>query len=152
MQDTTSSAMTEVALGLSMAFFTLLIVALLSMSVPKDSSSNNVVNAVTSVPKDLKNKQTIDLKMNGKQSTDSNNNTMQFAFYFNQKFYDRSLTLRTIDSFSKEIPLVIAVDPKLAFADVFTLKQQIKHAKLSMTTLNSAWRTRLQDLMNQDNL
>lgn len=41
MQDTTSSAMTEVALGLSMAFFALLIVALLSMSIPKEMTKGS---------------------------------------------------------------------------------------------------------------
>ena len=141
MQDTTSTAMTEVALGLSMAFFTLLIVALLSMSVPKEKTTTEKLKTTTNIPDDLKNNQVIDIHMKNKHS---GNSTMQFAFYFKQKFYDSALVLRTIDSFSKEQTLIIAVDPNLAFAEVFALRQQINHPKLAITTSNNAWRTRLQ--------
>ena len=141
MQDTTSTAMTEVALGLSMAFFTLLIVALLSMSVPKEKTTTEKLKTTTNIPDDLKNNQVIDIQMKNKHS---GNSTMQFAFYFKQKFYDSALVLRTIDSFSKEQTLIIAVDPTLAFAEVFALRQQINHPKLAITTSNNAWRTRLQ--------
>jgi len=147
MQDTTSSAMTEVALGLSMAFFTLLIVALLSISVPKETIANEVVKSESQLPKELTKKKLIDIQMNNKQNV---NGTMQFAFYFNQKFYDKSLTIRTIESFSKDNKLIIAVDPQLSFSEVFSLKQRIKHDKLSITTLNKAWHSRLQNIAKLD--
>lgn len=138
MQDTTSSAMTEVALGLSMAFFTLLIVALLSMSVPNTSikSSNNIPIANT-------------VSIENKEKSSAIND-VQFIFYFNHQFYDQTLTLRDTDSFTQESPLVIAVDPKLTFAEVVALKQQIKHDKLSITTLSIAWHTRLQQMIKLD--
>ncbi|WP_057831413.1 hypothetical protein [Colwellia sp. TT2012] len=143
MQDTTSTAMTEVALGLSMAFFTLLIVALLSMSVPKERTTTEKLKPTTNIPDDLKDNKVIDIQM---KNNHSGNSTMQFAFYFKQKFYDSALVLRTIDSFSKEQTLIIAVDPTLAFAEVFALRQQINHPKLAITTSNNAWRTRLQQI------
>jgi hypothetical protein len=145
MQDTTSSAMTEVALGLSMAFFTLLIVALLSMSVPQESPITKLINTASTVPEALKKNEAIGIQINNNgQSKHDGNSTTQFAFYFNKKFYDSTLTVRTVDSFSIAKKLVIAVDPSLAFADVFALRQQINHPKLAMTTSNKAWRTRLQ--------
>ena len=147
MQDTTSSAMTEVALGLSMAFFTLLIVALLSMSVPKENSIKSTTKVIDTIPKDLKKNKSIDIQMNSKTA---DNNTLQFAFYYNNKFYDKALTLRAIDSFTKEKPLVIAVNPQLAFADVFALRQKVNHPKLSITTSNQAWRTRLTQTITLD--
>jgi len=151
MQDTTSSAMTEVALGLSMAFFTLLIVALISMSVPKAIAIKNVTKVASDIPEDLKKTEAIDIKMGNKQGgKKSGDNTVQFAFYFKQKFYDKTLTLRTINSFSKEETLVIAVDPALAFAEVFALRQKINHPKLSITTSNKAWRSRLQQMKARD--
>ncbi len=147
MQDTTSSAMTEVALGLSMAFFTLLIVALLSMSVPKEGAIKIATKAADTLPKDLKKNKSIDIEID---SNNVDNNIMQFAFYFNEKFYDKTLTLRAINSFTKENPLIIAVDPLLAFADVFALRQKINHPKLSITTSNKAWRTRLTQTIRLD--
>jgi len=147
MQDTTSSAMTEVALGLSMAFFTLLIVALLSMSVPHTVAVIKTLETTNNTPKDLKNNTNIDIKVNNKARGDS---SIQFLFYYNDNFYDKSLNVRAIDSFSKEAPLVIAVDPQLAFADVFALRQKINHPKLSITTSNEAWRTRLTQTITLD--
>lgn len=149
MQDTTSSAMTEVALGLSMAFFTLLIVALLSMSVPNENALKTV-----KVPEDLKENTAIKIKLEAINNNSENNlakdkSTAQFAFYFNNAFYDQSLTRRSIDSFSQEQALIIAVDPQLAFTDVFTLRQQINHPTLSITTSNSAWRARLQQIITK---
>lgn len=151
MQDTTSSAMTEVALGLSMAFFTLLIVALLSMSVPKE----NFTKAISEIPEDIKKNEAINIKNNIKENNkdeakQSNENDMQFAFYFNNKLYDKTLAIRTIESFTKNKALVIAVDPTLAFAEVFTLRQKIQHPQLSITTVNKAWNTRLQQTITVD--
>jgi hypothetical protein len=142
MQDTTSSAMTEVALGLSMAFFTLLIVALLSMSVPKELTHETT-------PEDLKHNETIDISIenNNKNKSLSSN---QFAFYYQSKFYDRSLNSRKINSYSQDKALIVAVNPKLTFSEVFTLRQTINHPKLSITTSNEAWQTRLAQLVKKD--
>jgi hypothetical protein len=144
MQDTTSSAMTEVALGLSMAFFTLLIVSLLSMSFPTKTVSN-VTKLIDSMPK----KSAVDIQIDCKNKSSSQNET-QFAFYFDDKFYDQSLALRSIDSFSSEKKLIIAVNPNLTFAEVFTLRQQVKHPKLSITVSNKAWHSRLQQMTISD--
>jgi len=132
MQDTTS-AMTEVALGLSMAFFTLLIVALLSMGFPKEAQSN-----ATTLPDDLQKKAILDLKIEGKNTGNTKSDRL-FAFYFDDKFYDESLSLRSIASFSKDKNLIVAVNPNLSFADVLSLRQQINHPKLSITASNKTW-------------
>ena len=129
--------MTEVALGLSMAFFTLLIVALLSISLPKDSAFNESKHTPSGV--ELKNSEA------NKKSSET-----QFAFYFHNQLYDQALSLRTIDSFPDHINLVIAVEPQLAFAEVFALRQKLNHPKLSMTTLNDAWQSRLEQLITSE--
>jgi hypothetical protein len=139
MQDTTSSAMTEVALGLSMAFFTLLIVSLISMGF-STKIEGNVTKLAENSQKDL----AIDIKIDSKNK--SSTDDIQFVFFFDGKFYDQSLVLRSIDSFSQAKKLIIAVNPALSFAEVFTLKQQVKHPKLSITVSNDAWRSRLQQM------
>ena len=151
MQDTTSSAMTEVALGLSMAFFTLLIVALLSMSVPKVTSNKSTTIATDTTPEDLKKNKTIDVKIDSKANNNKNtHSTSQFVFYYLDNFYDRSLVLRTISSFSQDKTLIVAVNPQLTFAEVFNLRQKINHPKLSITTSNEAWRARLKQVTTLD--
>lgn len=145
MQDTTTNAMTEVALGLSMAFFSLLIVTLLSMSVAKNSSPDSDPKNLLA---EIKKQQSIHIiKNESKQKAQViDNNKSQFAFYHNGNFYDKTLAIRAIDSYQKEQPLVIAVDKNIIFSQIFSLKQQINHPKLSITTLNKAWLTRLKNL------
>ena len=140
MQDTTSSAMTEVALGLSMAFFTLLIVSFLSMSFPTKTDSKDI-----KFTENTQKNSAIDIQIDSKNKRNSQDEP-QFAFFFNNKFYDQSLAVRSIDSFSKEKNLIIAVNPNLTFAEVFTLRQQVKHPKLSITVSNKAWHSRLQQM------
>ena len=82
MQDTTSSAMTEVALGLSMAFFTLLIVSLLSMSLP-----TKTVISVDNLPDNIKITSAIDIQLKSTNKSDREHN-LQLVFYFDDKFYD----------------------------------------------------------------
>ncbi|MCJ8293956.1 MAG: hypothetical protein MJK15_06070 [Colwellia sp.] len=144
MQDTTSSAMTEVALGLSMAFFTLLIVSLLSMSLP-----TKTVIPVDNLPDNIKITSAIDIQLKSTNKSDREHN-LQLVFYFDDKFYDQSLALRSIDSFSKEDKLIIAVNPSLTFAEVFTLREQVNHPKLSITASNKAWLSRLQQITTSD--
>ncbi len=144
MQDTTTNAMTEVALGLSMAFFTLLIVALLSMGFPKKTQS-----AVNKLPEGIQKNAVIDIKIESDNKRNGKSD-MQFAFYFNDKFYDQSLALRSIDSFSKEQNLIIAVNPNLTFAEVFALRQQVHHPNLSITASNKMWHSRLQQMAIKD--
>ena len=145
MQDTTSNAMTEVALGLSMAFFSLLIVALLSMSVPKDSINNSVQeNRLTKIKKQHSIR--IEKHESNQQAQITDKDNSQFAFYHNGKFYDKTLTIRPIESYQQQQPLVIAVNKDITFSHVFSLKQKINHSKLSITLLNEAWLTRLKKL------
>jgi len=148
MQDTTSSAMTEVALGLSMAFFTLLIVALLSLSVPKRSEVKTLNKVTSTRTNDLKNNETVAIKMTkqAKADTPPKDSPLQFVFYFKKKFYDETLTERSITSFAQDQTLIIAVDPTLTFAEVFSLKLKIKHPDFSLTVSSEAWRLRLQQL------
>ncbi len=146
MQDTTTSAMTEVALGLSMAFFTLFIVAMISMGFPTETKQT-----AAKLPEGIQKNTAIDIKIDNKNKSDnSDKSEAQFAFYFNNKFYDQSLTQRSIDSFSKEQNLIIAVDPMLSFAQVLLLRQQVSHPKLSITASNKTWYSRLQQMSISD--
>ena len=104
MQDTTSSAMTEVALGLSMAFFTLLIVSLLSMSIPTKTAT-----PVAKLPEHIKKNSAVDIKIASTNKSDGKQE-IQFAFFFDDKFYDQSLAVRSIDSFSTEEKLSSVTD------------------------------------------
>ena len=93
--DTSTQAMTEVALGLSMAFFSLLILALFSIGLPdstqKEEPSLTIDEQLTLADNNE--------KPSKNQTAESRK--QQYVFYFNQQFYDKQLTRLNIDNFSR---------------------------------------------------
>ncbi|WP_339721990.1 hypothetical protein [uncultured Paraglaciecola sp.] len=141
--DTSTQAMTEVALGLSMAFFSLLILALFSIGLPDNAQKNQ-----PSLSTDEQ------LKLAGNNETSSSNSgsenkTHQYAFYFNGKFYDKQLNLLSINHlslFEPQQPLILAVQDKLPLLQIMALRKQINHPNLSITMLNQTWQTQLENI------
>lgn len=149
MQDTSTNAMTEVALGLSMAFFSLLVLALLSMSAPMQVKP--VASHLQPSDLQLSDLQPSDLQQQSRVKLESNQQgqgeqTSQFAFYFKGGFYDQTLKSRKIESFPSDQSLVLAIDKNMTFSQVFNLRQQINHPKLSITTLNDEWLNQLEQM------
>lgn len=144
-QDTSVNAMTEVALGLSMAFFSLLILALISISIPeaqvaKTSEEEKIAPLLL--------KKTIELSAKDKEDNEvvpPDVNTPQFAFYVKGKLFDQELQLRTFSSFDKTQRLVIAVEKNISFSEVYELKSAVNHPELSITMINQQWLERLND-------
>ncbi|MDN4501388.1 hypothetical protein QX776_03205 [Alteromonadaceae bacterium BrNp21-10] len=136
MQDPTNNALTELALGLSMAFFALLILALLSMASP---SSAKVVTEQTNkeLPSAL-----IELS-NGAASGTTDSQT-QYAFYYKGRLLDKNLKQRTLESYVMDLPLVIAVENNASFDVLFKLTQTIQHPQLSLTAITPQWQTHLE--------
>ena len=92
--DTSTQAMTEVALGLSMAFFSLLILALFSIGLPDSSTKRSTII------KQLMNSLTLaDNNEKPSQNQTAESRKQQYAFYFNRQFYDKQLYPLNIDNF-----------------------------------------------------
>jgi hypothetical protein len=147
--DTSTQAMTEVALGLSMAFFSLLILALFSIGLPEQALQNEPVQK-NQPP--LNNDEQLKLaSSNGKksQSKTSVNEKQQYAFYFNEQFYDKQLNRLSIDNFARfetQQPLILAVQDSLPLVQIMALRKQINHPNLSITMLNQTWQTQLEKM------
>jgi hypothetical protein len=147
--DTSTQAMTEVALGLSMAFFSLLILALFAIGLPEQAQKNEPTQ--TSQPSLAKDEQ---LKLAGNSekpssSKASKNNKQQYAFYFNGKFYDKHLTPLSIDNFARfetQYPLTLAVSDSLPLSQIMAVRKKINHPNLSITMLNQKWQTQLEQM------
>jgi hypothetical protein len=140
--DTSTQAMTEVALALSMAFFALLIVALLSFQVPQQKT----VTSAESKHK-IDNRQNVQLK---KTSTDPQQEQAKaehekIVFFHQGKFVDQQLKALTLTKLKSSPALVLAVPPSLSFAEVMALRNKINHPKLSITLLNEQWQSLLEE-------
>jgi hypothetical protein len=136
--DTSTQAMTEVALGLSMAFFSLLILALFSIGLPEQVQQEQPPL-----------RDTEQLKLAASSDKTSKNQKQQYAFYFNGQFYDKQLKDLHIDSFSSfetQQPLILAVQDNLPLKHIMALREQINHPNLSITMLNQSWQTQLEKM------
>lgn len=146
--DTSTQAMTEVALGLSMAFFSLLILALFSIGLPEQQK----VEAVEQNPLPLDIDEQLKLANSSGKAPSNNtagNQHQQYAFYFNGKFYDQQLNPlndRQLLGFKATQPLILAVQDTLALAQIMALRQQINHPDLSITMLNQSWQNQLEKM------
>ena len=142
MQDTTTQAMTELALGLSMAFFSIMILALLSMHQP--TISNPQPEPSQGINKLLVNHLVDVTAAPGPGSTQTLDDQTQVVFYFNGKLFDQSLQQLTIDLLDKNHQVIVAVEPNVSFLQVVKLKNRINHPQLSITTINEQWLHQLQ--------
>jgi len=136
-ENSTTQALTEVALALSMAFFALLILALISMGVPAESKqTSELAKAKTiAVTKDIEDKE--------KQT---NGEALKYVIYYHGLFYDTDLNSIKANSFNPQDKLVLAIESNLPISKVITLKTQINSSNLSITTLNNEWLSRLEKI------
>jgi hypothetical protein len=140
--DTSTQAMTEVALGLSMAFFCLLILALFSINIPDQIPTNQA---------DLDNKTQLTIADNQQKSDTASaaKDQQQYVFYFNGQFYNRQLTLLQADHLARfipEQPLILAVPESLPLKQLMLIRQKINHPNLSITMLDQKWQTQLEKI------
>ena len=147
--DTSTQAMTEVALGLSMAFFSLLILALFSIGLPEQVPNNEPLKSTQ--PPLNPDEQLKLIGNNGKRASNktAENIKQQYAFYYNGQFYDEQLNRLNIESFSgfkAQQPLILAVPDNLPLIQIMALRKQIHHPNLAITMLNQKWQTQLEKM------
>ena len=141
MQDTTTNAMTEVALGLAMAFFSLLIVTMISMTMSLQSTTHNDLAG-------MQNQETINILSNKTSKADKSEREIkqQFVFYYDGELFNETLSPCSLQCIQQKEHLIIAVAKDLNFNEVYELKIRLNHPNLSITTLNKAWTERLSQL------
>ncbi|MDU0356396.1 hypothetical protein RS130_23110 [Paraglaciecola aquimarina] len=144
--DTSTQAMTEVALGLSMAFFALLILALISIGLPEQTTKYETKPSAA-LPDTAQLKLTAENPSIGAEKSQLPD--PQYVFYFANQFYDKQLkplNINTFVSFSQQQPLILAVQDNLPMLQVMTLRKQINHPNLSITMLNESWLQQLEKI------
>jgi hypothetical protein len=141
--DTSTQAMTEVALGLSMAFFSLLILALFSIGLPEETQKNQ---------SSLVSEEQLKLAASNEDSSThktAENLELQYVFYYNDQFFDKHLNRFKIDNFTRfetQHALILAVQDNLPLIKIMALRKQINHPNLAITVLNQKWQSQLEKM------
>ena len=167
--ETDSQAMTEVALGLAMAFFAMMILAMMSMSMPSEVVASQAISTGSYPKKTFK--EGVKVVENSKVSTDgkgaisvdgaSEESQKEFAdekasddtiiIFYQGRYLDvalQPLDVATIDAglsadLSAPKRYILALSPNLSLSDVLIARAQISSPNLTITELDEAWMTRL---------
>ena len=152
MQDTATQAMTEVALGLCMAFFALLILALISIGVPAQSNSNALSNDILEAEKIAINDHKVDAKESSSQtkaSADSAPNK-HIVLFWQQQYYDLNLHIIDVPNLVNEVSansvaseqavdIIVAVPANTSLKSLLSVQASFKPHNIQVTQLTPSW-------------
>lgn len=147
---TTNHALTEVALALAMAFFSIMILAMVSMSIPRAAKSQTAESSVN-LPNDKVKMQQNDASSkpdNSQSPTQFSHSAQQFVFYFDQQFFNQKLQVIDLSGL-KQGEVVLALPANLTVAEALKVKGRINRSDLVITQYNEQWQQRLEALSNE---
>ena len=127
------NAMTEIALALAMAFFSIMVLTMVSMSATPEK-----------IPKDQA-QPTINL---AKSNTNNNQNTAaptkrKLVIFWNGQFMDQQLNLLELSSLKSSKKIVLAMPPNLPMTEALAARAQLEGANIVVSVLDKRWLERL---------
>lgn len=138
-QDQSTQAMTEVALALSMAFFSLLLLALISMGVPATHDNTSSIGENKHIPEFILSKsETTNAAADNEQTQQSETQT-QYIFYFNEAYYDQNMALTLPKRLDPSKKLIVAMPLDTNVATALLLQQEFASFEVSLTLMNAEW-------------
>ena len=140
-QDQSTQAMTEVALALSMAFFSLLVLALISVGVPEPAT------AYSHQQENIPINESEELGLQASMLSADSAKITQYVFYFNQEFYDQHLSLIDIQALNKQSKVVLAMPKDTDVNQALVLQNRLAEFDLVLTVMDNEWQDVFESLM-----
>ena len=147
-QDQSTQAMTEVALALSMAFFSLLLLALVSIGVPETNLYNEGSPRLSPEEKTMEFvpefvlqesiENTSETIENIDKLTEEKDET-QYIFYYQSKFYDQYLQPIQISHLNLAQNVVVALPSDTDVSTALELQQYFKAYNVTLTLMDKDW-------------
>ncbi len=135
-----NNAMAECALALAMAFFSIMVLTMVSMGASVETNrsgtppSGERISISPSTPSDA-------------PPADSEAGTQgTIVIHYRGGFYDARLAPLAPDAIPAEGPIILAIDPALSMAEAIAVRQQIAIPDLTVTTLDRRWLEALKQL------
>ena len=117
----TENPLTEVALALSMAFFSLMVLMLFAITNTSANSPQQTVKAL------------------GPTSTDVEEQKPALLIFFDGEYFNEALELANPEVQNKEKPLFLAVMPDLDVSTMMDARQKVTHPNLAVITRSEDW-------------
>jgi hypothetical protein len=136
-----SHAMAEVAFALAMAFFSIMVLAMVSMGIPHEKSK-----AIAGVQKDVREQPQLALFENRevKQDPAVDATKTKVLVYFNGEFYNENLNELNVQTLEPDGVFILAVSPKLSVDEAMSVKATILSPDVSISLLDDRWLKRLE--------
>jgi hypothetical protein len=134
--DYNHNPLTEVALGLSMAFFALMVLSIFALT-QKEQEKSSIKSLVIN---------------NSSQVKIENKIKSKVMFYFDNMFYDKNFQILDINKIknSKET-YILAVPSKISVKKLFTIKTSLKNLNVKITQQTEEWEKAFnQNLLRKD--
>ena len=134
-----SNAMTEIALALAMAFFSIMVLAMLSMGSGLQAESS----AETRVAEGIH----LGLPATGETETTETRDVAadEVIVYWRGRFFDAALEPVAPADFAGRGRLVLAIAPDLSISEAMAVRGQIAAADLEVTALDARWMQTLEE-------
>ncbi len=133
-ESTQGNAMTEVALALAMGFFSILVLALVSMGAGQPSSDQPQASAALLKP----------ALARGDGGGTAVSADDRIVIYYKGRFLDPDLKPADLASLPREGRIILAFDPAIPLEEVVGLYGRIDRPDLVVSTLDAAWLARLE--------
>ena len=119
-----NNPLTEVALALSMAFFSIMVLSIFALS-----------------QKDYKLKEENSLSINPSSPVkEKRKNKRSIIFYFNKNFYDKNFKRWNIENFKNNVNgYTLAVPPQISVKELFEIRNSFKKIDIKITQQNKEW-------------
>jgi len=135
------NAMTEIALALAMAFFSVMVLAMVSMGT--GSSVTKQAFADASTQSDAARLEVVRSEP-GNRAASAKVKT-RLVIYHQNRFLDADLTEIDPQGLAPDADIVLAIDPELALAEAITARTRISAGKITVTTLDERWMRKLKE-------
>ena len=127
------NAMTEIALALAMAFFSIMVLTMVSMSATPEKISKDQAQP------------TINL---ANSNTSNNQNAAaptkrKLVVFWNGQFMDQQLNLLELSSLKSSKKIVLAMPPNLPMTEALAARARLEGANIVVSVLDKRWLERL---------
>jgi len=127
------NAMTEIALALAMAFFSIMVLTMVSMSATPNKSSKN------------QDKPALKLARNDTNNSQSpiHSTKRQLVIFWNGQFMDHQLSTLKPETFNHSGRMVLALPPDLPMTEALAARARFGGANIVVSTLDARWLKRM---------
>ena len=134
------NAMSECALALAMAFFSIMVLTMVSMGAAGQSkrvSSADFARSIAIAPTS---------PMAKAADTSDASNAQTIIIHYRGRFLDTDLKPIDPTNLSFDRPLILAIEPSASMVDAIAIREQIPALALTVTTLDVRWLEALKEI------